>query len=215
MRFRYRNLRNTLSCDRRTGCWFPYHDISCQSSTSEHCQREELLTSVGRDRHFARHESGSIQAKFKPVGSSNRSSASGVVVRPIGGNLYQYSVGSDGKLSALAPASISIGATQRSIVISPNGDYAYVAVLGSNQMRQFSVGANGQLTALSPASVSTGSQPRYFSLGPQGAVGYVSNYIDSTISQFSLSDGKLSPLSPTTVTTGTSPQGTLLISRPQ
>ena len=132
------------------------------------------------------------------------------------GILNQYTIGADGKLSALTPPTVSsdtINASNApvSIAIDPSGKWAYVADGGSNTVSQYAVGADGTLSALTPFLVSTGGKTGSgtatdvkIASTSSGEYVYVANYFDGTVAQFKIgADGTLSALSPLLVTAGT------------
>ena len=132
------------------------------------------------------------------------------------GNVNQYTIGADGKLSALTPSTVSsdtINASNApvSIAVDPSGKWAYAADGSSNTVSQYSIGADGTLSALTPFLVTSGgvrgagsaSDVKIASTS-SGEYVYVSNYFDGTVGQFKIgADGTLSALSPFLVTVGT------------
>ncbi len=84
------------------------------------------------------------------------------VVDPSGKYLYvtgaavsQFTIGSDGLLTPMAPAAVTAGTGPTAIAFDRDGKFAYVASMGGN-IFQFAIGPSGGLTPLSPGSA-TGS----------------------------------------------------------
>lgn len=109
------------------------------------------------------------------------------------GSILPFSIGLDGTLSALSPASTA-DHYPWGIAISPNGHYIYVTNNISNTISAFSIGANGALTTIS-GSFATGSGPGEIAISPDGHFLYVANN-GGTISAFSIgANGVLSAVS--------------------
>jgi 6-phosphogluconolactonase (cycloisomerase 2 family) len=123
--------------------------------------------------------------------------------------ISMFSIGSNGTLTALSPATVSFGGNSPvTITINPAGTYAYVANNTSNNVSMFSVGNNGILTALNPAAVSAGAVPFGVTISPAGTFAYVPNYSGNTISMYSIgNDGSLTALSTATIPAGSNPNG--------
>lgn len=127
-------------------------------------------------------------------------------------NVGQFSIGTDGLLTALTPAAATAGTTPQAVAVSPGGQFAYVSS-GSGSISQYSIGSDGTLTPLAPPTVATGT-PFVLQVDPSGKVLYVVNQTAKTVSQFSIgSDGTLTPLSTPSVTVGTNPIFLDLVSR--
>lgn len=125
------------------------------------------------------------------------------------GSISQYNVGADGTLSPKTPATVSAGSDPQKIVVSPDGDSAYVTE-PIGQVLQYDIsGTTGALSAKTPPTVSTG--PGSFSYGiaitPDGASVYTANAVDDNVSQFSVdgTTGALTPKTPATVGAGDNP----------
>jgi DNA-binding beta-propeller fold protein YncE len=72
----------------------------------------------------------------------------------------QYSIGSDGTLTALATPTVVTGFGPASVTVDPSGKYAYVANSGaSDSVSQFAIGSDGTLSPLTPASELAGTDP--------------------------------------------------------
>jgi 6-phosphogluconolactonase (cycloisomerase 2 family) len=78
-----------------------------------------------------------------------------------GGNtVSQYTIGANGALSAMAPATVAAGAAPVSVTVDPSGRYAYVANGDDNTVSQYTIGANGALSAMAQATVAAGTFPK-------------------------------------------------------
>jgi hypothetical protein len=83
------------------------------------------------------------------------------------GTLSQFSIGSDGQLTALTPATVPAGVAPMSIAatVGPSGVTVYAANSGvgvpgiGGSVSQYSMGIDGTLTPLNPATVSAGTSP--------------------------------------------------------
>jgi 6-phosphogluconolactonase (cycloisomerase 2 family) len=139
------------------------------------------------------------------------------------GTVYQYEVGSDGSLTALSAASITVGPNPRAIASDPSGHYVYV-VNGDNTISQYAVGGGGGLVALSPAIVNitipASNSPDYSAtVDPQGRFLYivVSPYDltappEAYIAAYAIgTGGQLTPLAPAYITAPIHAAGPLAI----
>jgi 6-phosphogluconolactonase (cycloisomerase 2 family) len=133
----------------------------------------------------------------------------------------QFSIGTDGTLIPLTPATVSTLPTSTgtpnpsAIAIDPTGKYAYVTNFGddlpappagASTITQYTVNADGTLSLNSAATAVTGSGPNAitFVVTSSGEYAYVVDVGDGTVSQYSISStGVLTALSPATVTSGT------------
>src|SRR6185436_2429901 len=61
-------------------------------------------------------------------------------------NLSQYAIGNDGRLTALSPAMVPLGALPLALAIHPSGRYAYAATMFGRNVAQFRIGGDGTLT---------------------------------------------------------------------
>ncbi len=78
--------------------------------------------------------------------------------------VYQFTVGTDGTLTAMSPAyvaAVTAGSTGAACIqVDATGAYAYsTSGYPGSTVTQYSIGAGGALTALTPASVTTGPGP--------------------------------------------------------
>jgi 6-phosphogluconolactonase (cycloisomerase 2 family) len=100
------------------------------------------------------------------------------------------------------------------MVISPNGDFAYVAASGNNSIYQYSRDVNtGQLNPLTPASVSAGGSgrnPRFVAISNDGKFVYAPNFSNSDIGIYSRDTGTGLLTKQTAMVCGTQPFGIVL-----
>jgi DNA-binding beta-propeller fold protein YncE len=146
---------------------------------------------------------------------------SSVVVAPDGKNAYavafkpsasppsyvvdQFTVQSNGKLTAMSPASVTAAGSD-DLVMTPDGRHLYVSNFGDpGLIDQYDVAANGTLSAMSPPTVGTGLFPLGMAVTPDGHSLYVG--IDSgggLVEQFNIGPhGALSAKKPATVSLAT------------
>lgn len=120
--------------------------------------------------------------------------------------ISQYSVGANGALTPLAPATIATGSSPQSITVDPTRKFVYVTNLLNNTVSQYVVQGNGTLVPNSPATVATGSRPDGLAFEPNGAFAYVINSGDSNLTQYSVdSQGRLTRTAKTATVTGSNP----------
>lgn len=130
--------------------------------------------------------------------------------------LLQYTVGSDGKLTAMTPATVPTGGTPYAVAVDPSGRYAYVANYQGSTVTQYTIGASGALAPMGVPSIAAGVKPSSLTVDANGHV-YVTNFCEScgsggdSVSQYTMgADGSLSAMTPATVTTAASPFGMAL-----
>jgi 6-phosphogluconolactonase (cycloisomerase 2 family) len=114
------------------------------------------------------------------------------------GSISQYTVGTDGALTAMTPATVNTGGlTSRpnSLIVDPTSTFLYVANAGDNTVSLFTIGASGALTP-SGSPQATGTFPFFVTVDPSGTHLYVANtgsaanYTTAgSISQFSITAG--------------------------
>lgn len=115
----------------------------------------------------------------------------------IDGNIGQYSIGSDGKLTAMTTPTVAAGSNPISLAIHSSGGYLYAANFRSNDVSQFSIGINGSISSMVTATVAAGHAPRSIAIDPTGSHVYVTNLDDNSISQYSvMTNGSLVAKSP-------------------
>lgn len=78
----------------------------------------------------------------------------GKFVYVLGKVVSQFTIGSQGVLQALSPATVKAGTGPASIAFDPTGRFAYVANLDGT-VSQYSIGLGGALNPLNPASVTS------------------------------------------------------------
>ncbi len=123
-----------------------------------------------------------------------------------GSTVSQYTVGADGTLSAMTPATVAAGSYPYRLSVDPTGRYAYVANAGDSTVSQYTIGPGGALSAMTPATAATGNTPYSVIVDPTGRYVYVANASDSTVSQYTIGpSGALSAMAPATVGTGNAP----------
>ena len=104
----------------------------------------------------------------------------------IPGTISQYTIGNDGTLAAMAPATVTAGLSPYSIAVDPLGPYAYVANYGDGTVSEYT-STGGALTQL--ATISAGSNPYSVTIDPLGRYAYVANYGSNNVSQYSIGAG--------------------------
>jgi 6-phosphogluconolactonase (cycloisomerase 2 family) len=167
---------------------------------------------------------GTLMPNTQPeiaTGSSNANNAEGVAVSPNGTSLYvlnfgvastvsQYTIAANGTLSAKTVPSVPTGTTPSSIVVSPNGQYAYVT--NGNGITQYTIAADGSLSP-NPDAASVASAAGIETAGAaesaNGENVYINNFTQGTVSQYTVNpDGTLTLAA--TVATGSRPTATAL-----
>ena len=121
------------------------------------------------------------------------------------GTVSQFAIGTDGGLTPLASAQVAAGAGARTITLSPDGRFAYVANATDGTIGQYAVDAGGALHPLATATVAAGVAPWRTILSPDGHNLYCVNYsfTSPSVSQFAVgADGSLTALAPGPVTDG-------------
>jgi 6-phosphogluconolactonase len=138
---------------------------------------------------------------------------SGPGCTPTQGTISQYTVGADGSLTAMTPATVNTGSAvsrPNSLIVEPTSAYLYVANAGDNTVSQFNIGASGALTLMG-SPVATGTFPFSLTVDPSGRYVYVANSgspngaaVASTISQYSITagTGALAPIGTGSVAAG-------------
>jgi DNA-binding beta-propeller fold protein YncE len=129
------------------------------------------------------------------------------------GTISQYTVGTNGALTPMSPATVNTGSpTSRpnSLIVDPTGAYLYVANAGDGTVSHFNIGASGTLTFV--GTVNAGTFPFSVTVDPQGRYAYVANtgsvpnspVVAGTISQYSIgpATGVLTPIGAGSVVAG-------------
>lgn len=105
--------------------------------------------------------------------------------------IYGYSVGTSGNLTALTSSPYGTGLFPVSITIDPRGKYVYTTNYNSGSVSAYAIDqASGSLSSIAGAGgFSTGTRPTCVTIEPAlGIYLYTSNYLDGTVSA-----GQLSP----------------------
>ena len=123
------------------------------------------------------------------------------------GSISQYTIGADGALAPMTPATIAVDYGPSDIAVHPSGKYAYAITYyypsGGTKLlsvAQYAIGADGTLTPLSPGAVAiAGSDPQFIAIHPSGKFLYVSDG-SGVVDQFSVdpTTGALSAMTPAT-----------------
>ncbi len=124
---------------------------------------------------------------------------------PVDVDMTQGNDGNIASFTALSPSSIAVEDTPEALAFSPDGNYAYCALIVPNKIQQMSVNADGTFTNLSPATVSVpGNNTRGVVLRPDGAYLYAPVGASGEIAQYSVSSstGKLTALVPASISVG-------------
>ena len=119
------------------------------------------------------------------------------------GTLSGFSVNSNGTLSSVGtPVSTGGGSQPTGIAADPGSAALYVTDAALNQLYTYSIGSTGSLTLAS--TLTTGTQPMAATAFTSGSSKYlyVSNYIDGSLSSYSLSGS--TPAAIATTTSGSS-----------
>jgi 6-phosphogluconolactonase (cycloisomerase 2 family) len=109
-------------------------------------------------------------------------------------HLWAYKIGSDGTLTATdqtnsGPA--GTGASPSGVAVYPLGDssggYVYTADYDANRIGTFAYGSQGTLATIGDGDLSAkATGPRALVIDPAGTFLYVANYLDGTVSTFSI-----------------------------
>jgi 6-phosphogluconolactonase (cycloisomerase 2 family) len=123
------------------------------------------------------------------------------------GSISQYTIGADGTLAPMTPATIAADYGPGDVAVHPSGKYVYAITydypLGGTKvtsMAQYTIGADGTLTPMSPGAVAiTGSNPQFIAIHPSGNFLYVSDG-SGVVDQFTIdaTTGALSAMTPAT-----------------
>ena len=124
------------------------------------------------------------------------------------GYIFGFSIASDGTLTALNNGTpVAAGIKPSAIVNDPGGTYVYVTDAGAGTV----LGYSNQAGVLVPMTTGTsgtnsfpaGGQPSAMVVDPSGDYLYVTNFIDATVTAYSVSAGTLTPIN--SYTTGLQP----------
>ena len=122
-----------------------------------------------------------------------------------GNSVSQYTIGVDGILTPMIPATVAAGTRPSSVIVDPSGKYVYVVNNGSSNISQYSISSNGALTAMS--TVAAGTSPASITFNPNGGNAYVANSGSNDITQYIVNstNGGLVAMTLATIATGSSP----------
>jgi 6-phosphogluconolactonase len=121
-----------------------------------------------------------------------------------------------GVLTQIEGSPYSVGDGAHSLVLSPSGEYLYVANPGQdeNDISLFTIAGNGGLTEIFPRTsvAPAGSAPQVLAMDPSGKFLYVENAASFNISVFSISSktGVLTPVSGSPFPIGLAPLNMVL-----
>ena len=123
------------------------------------------------------------------------------------GTVSQYTIASNGTLTAMTTPTVMAGTTPYSVTVDPLGKFAYVANSGSDNVSEYTIDASSGALTLT-GTVTAGTTPYSITIanisGQEYA--YVANEGANTISQYTIgSTGTLTPMNPSTVASGTNP----------
>ncbi len=118
-----------------------------------------------------------------------------------GGSISQFTIGANGTLAPMTPATVAQGNGSTDIAVHPSGKWAY-AVSSKNPgstVVQYVIGASGALAAASTAPI-TYPFPNFLAIHPSGKFLYVTVQ-NGSIDQFAIDQttGALTPISPASV----------------
>ena len=103
-----------------------------------------------------------------------------------------HAIGPGGELSLIGAT--PTGNTPRSVVVSPNAQYAFVSNFGGDTISAYTVGGSGALTP-NGAAVAAGTDPEGMAITPNGTFLYAANQGSNNISGYTISaTGTLVPL---------------------
>ena len=132
------------------------------------------------------------------------------------GTVSQYTIESDGSLTAMTTPTVATGTQPASVTVDPTAKYAYVANSNSGDVSAYEIdpgtGALAQILCVGGApacsgdNFAAGATPRSVTVDPSGKYVYVANQVTNDISQFTIeADGSLTAMTPATVAAGTEP----------
>jgi DNA-binding beta-propeller fold protein YncE len=108
-------------------------------------------------------------------------------------NISQYSIGSDGALNPLVPATTTTvtDSAPWDVVVSPDGRSLYASYAGPlNAIAEFDIGADGTLTPKQGhETIAAGDGPNNLAISPDGRQLYVANFGGNSIGEYDIGDG--------------------------
>jgi 6-phosphogluconolactonase len=111
-----------------------------------------------------------------------------------GGSVSVFPVEQSGGLAAEADVlDFGDGSQAHCVAFDDEGKHVLVPTKGADAVQQLLLDAAGQLAANTPPSLASGSGagPRHIALHPSGGFAFVINELSSTVTSYSLADGKL------------------------
>jgi len=112
----------------------------------------------------------------------------------------QYTIGANGALTLMSPATVPAGNLPRSVAVDPTGKYLYVTNYYGNAVSQYTIGADGKLTAMSTPAVGTDVSPLSIAVHSSGKYAYVGNFDNANVSQYTIDlNGALTAMTPASV----------------
>ena len=113
------------------------------------------------------------------------------------GYVFGFSVGSDGTLTALnAGAPVAAGTHPSAIASDPSSSFVYVTDAIAGKVLGYSVQPSGVLAPLTSGTgggntFQAGTQPSSLVVDPSGSFLYVTNFLDATVTAYSINAGAL------------------------
>jgi DNA-binding beta-propeller fold protein YncE len=122
------------------------------------------------------------------------------------GNVSQFTIASDGKLTPKNPATIGAGTDPEAVAVTPDGDDLYVTNHGGRDVNQYAIARSGKLTKQRSPTQNAGESPVGIAVNPDGGSAYVANAFSNNVSQYTIADnGELRPMTPPAVSAGQRP----------
>lgn len=152
-----------------------------------------------------------VRTPLLPSGLAGTPDGRSLYVVALSGNIAQFTIGRDGRLSPKKPRvlRIGIGLGADGVAIDARGRYLYVPNAGVNTISQLTINPrNGRLTRMKPAQVRTGARPEGVAIAPNGRALYVANAGDDEIRWLSIrKDGRLAGMNRTPIPASPGPHG--------
>lgn len=158
---------------------------------------------------------------FSLAFASTVAAAPFVYVANLDGGISQYAVSGSGWLDPLAPPTVPIDGSTRSVAVSPDGRSLYATdVVGysAGRVLQFDIAAGGRLLPKLPATVPARAVPSDLLVSPDGRSVYVSNPSEEwgrspRLSQYDVGPhGELTPKRPASFRSGCCGTGAIVAS---
>lgn len=113
-------------------------------------------------------------------------------------SMSQYTVGTDGALAAMSPATVGTGLSPIALATDLTGTYLYAANSTAQTVSMYSASASGALAPLASPPVSVGAD--HVAIDPARKYAYIANTAGNNVAQFSiLGNGDLSGMITPTV----------------